>query len=135
MNIKIIIGIIIVLIVIALIYYFRDVDTETPDPSLFSQISNTHFGSSADRNTIYYRITDTNGTVSSVHDSGIAPGSPLVFYVAKTEYNDGVAKLISTPKMLEYGQTIRMFTADENVKINLTSNNIEERDEYYIIKI
>lgn len=83
-----------------------------------------------DNDTIYFRITDTDGIISSVHDSGILKGqSPLILYVLKEEYTGGKSINLNYPRYIEYGTQIRNLST----KIDLDPKNVKEEEDMYII--
>lgn len=125
-----IIILIIIIIIVVIIYYNSSTNT--------TQNKNTienHFKKGVDHDTIYYKITDINGNVSSIHDSGIKP-SKLSEKIAKipvlkTEYNENQVKKIENPMLIEYGKQI----FDLKNKMNITPNSMIDKGEYYIIEI
>lgn len=123
---------ILIIIVIIVIYYnYSSIGAAT---SQNKNAVENHFKKGVDHDTIYYKITDVNGNVSSIHDSGIKPSlskNNVKIPVLKIEYNENQVKKIDTPVLIEYGKQI----FDLKNKMNIIPNSIIDKGDYYVIEI
>lgn len=84
--------------------------------------------------TYYFSVTDVEGVVSCIHDSGIKPSqtppsSIISLQILKSEYNNGKKTDISTPLI------IRLGNHPKNLKWSISPMSIDENDIYYIVKL
>lgn len=85
-------------------------------------------------NDFYFSVTDIDGVISSIHNSGIKPSQTpprgvITLQILKTEYNNGIAKQINTPKTIKLGMNPR------DLKWSITPIDIENLDLYYLVRI
>lgn len=85
-------------------------------------------------NDFYFSVTDVDGVVSSIHNSGIKPsetlpGSIITLQILKTEYNNGISKQINTPEIIKLGMN------HKDLKWSLTPVSIEDLGLYYIVRV
>jgi hypothetical protein len=85
---------------------------------------------------IYYRVTDRNGVISSIHDSGINPSKIvtsdyMTIPIIIREITDEKEKIIGFPKKIELG---KKFINLEHV-INVKDVDVQNLGSHYLVKI
>lgn len=95
-----------------------------------------YFKPGVDHNTIYFRVTDSQGQVSYVHDSGVNPGKAaqdgeFKLNVVKQEYNNGEQRHLQMPVKVEYGQQI----ANLKHVYNIGPDRVKDKNSYYVLTI
>ncbi len=84
------------------------------------------------REGLYFQVVDTQGTESSVHDSGYDPTiQELKLQILKREINDKRAIVLVTPSEVRLGGHPQYL--DQTVQIR--PQDIEDRGEYYVVHV
>ena len=105
-----------------------------PQKELYETMSE-YFTPDREHDTIYYRVTDVNGVISAVHDSGVKPsslkkGDEFTINVLKEEYDNEKKVKIGIPNTIEYGSSI--FDLKNKLTI---PGDLKAMKLYYRIKI
>jgi hypothetical protein len=139
MSILIIAIVIIIIVIITVCYfYFRDDNNKSISLESEPESVRDHFKPGVVHDTLYYKIIDSSGVESSIHDSGIKPSEfdknsePFIkILVSEKEYDDGVLKILKPPTGIKIGQEIFKLKN----KIFISPKDVEYKDNLYIITI